>query len=297
MVERIGTATFFAQTISDVRSGQSQLAELRRQISSGVKAADFAQLGTETVPIMDLRSSIDSTKQYQRQNELTLTRLDIMETSINKLQELAEGLKSQVALKRSAAGASLDLTIYAESSLDQIKDMLNVKAFGSYLFGGSKTDTPPLSGNIENIGTNGSPTSDYYQGDDFLANIRATKNLTVEYGVTADDSAFQKLIGAFSYLLRPDNTANLDQAAALTNEAVEELTNVRTRVGTSARTLEEANSTHDAVTLQLEQLLKDSIGTDITEATIKVSELELLLTATFQTFARVQKLSLTQYLG
>lgn len=296
MLERISTSQNFNDTLALLNKHQAELADLRRQISSGIKAASFPDLGADTLRTLDLQSAVRSTEQYQEQNQITHSRLGIMDSLIGQLQDLAQDVQQQVILKRSPSGLELDLTTFAESTLDRIAALLNTRSAGRFLFAGSKTDTMPVTGTLDNLDSNNNATDSYYRGDDVKLTARASRNLTVEYGVTANEQGFQDLIGAVNMLLKEPTTANLQQAANLAQSGIDGLSDVRSRVGLATQLIEEANTQHERVGAQLQQVLQDAIGTDIAEATIRISENELVLTASFQTFARIQRLTLAEFL-
>ncbi len=297
MLERVSTSRNFSETLTQLNQRQAEIADLRRQITSGIKASSFSDLGADTLQTLDLQSVIQSTEQFQNQNQVTQVRLGIVDSLIGQLQDLAQDVQQQVALKRSPSGLELDVTTFAQSSLDRIAAMLNTRNTGRFLFAGSKTDTQPVTGTLDNLDGSYIPTDSYYNGDNVRLSAKVGRNMTVEYGVTANEQGFQDIIGAVNMLLEAPTTANLERAAELAQSAIGGLSDIRSRVGLAMQRIEEANTQHERVGIQLKNVLEATIGTDIAEATIRISENELVLTASFQTFARIQRLTLAEFLN
>jgi len=303
MVDRISTFSQHRKTVDDVLRVQGNLARIQGQISSGRKASTFGELGSDIRQVLDLESSIKSTGRFVQSNQVVISRLKTMDTSISQLQSLASDLSQQLALERSAVGADLDLTEFAKTTLARVSDSLNAQNAGRFLFAGSKTDLPPIAAgalNTSNI-VNEAPSASYYQGDSLKFSTKASLELDVEYGITANDEAFQDLIGALNFAIRSESSTgfgddDLQSAIALVESSLDKLGRLSSQVNTDIITLTSVNDQHKRAEINLKESLSDTIGTDVVEASIQAALNEAVLTATLQTFTSLSRLTLSEFL-
>lgn len=301
MADRISTFSTHNNTVTDILQAQSDLARLSRQISSGREANTFKELGSDTTRVLDLESVVSASNSFIRSNDIIISRLQVMDLAVQQLEDVAAEAAQQIVIERSSSGANFDLGGFARSALQQIEQSLNTKQGGRSLFAGSKTNLDPVQ-NLElnsNI-INGEVNDSYYQGDNLLFSVQASEQLQLEYGVKANEPAFQKLIGGLHLAIAAEQSGvdlDMQRAAELIEESVRELTEVRSRVNSDIITLRSANDRHEKLKLQLNETLNDITGVDVVEASIQVALNEAVLTATLQTFTRISNLSLSNFIN
>ncbi len=300
MAERISTADIYNRTTASITNTQLDLAKLNKQITSGKKADTFTGLGNDVNRVLSLEASIKESERFIRGNQTIVNRLNVMDLALSQMIEVAQQFKSNIANELSPSAPSQNLSAIADNTLDIIADSLNRQEASRSLFAGSKTDTPAV-GDLKAV-TNlldGQPTANYYLGDDLTFTIQATRQTTVEYGIKANDTAFQNLIGAVNMAISAEESGlheNMVTASDMLDDALSQLINLRSKIGANIETLEDSNVQHEGVKFQLESVLGQVTETDIVQASIEVSMNEALLTATMQTFARITSLNLTDFL-
>src|SRR5690606_21893353 len=102
--------------------------------------------------------------------------------------------------------------------------------------GGGKTNTPPVITPVPKNVTPGTPDTSYYQGDNFIQTARAGENLSLNYGVTAADPAFQEQIAAINTAIEGFKTNDqdlLERALEMNNSAAEGVNTVRARINSN----------------------------------------------------------------
>jgi len=304
----VPTTSLYENTTKSFNRLQGNLAELSAQISSGVKADKFTELGSAISRVADLEGSIKITNRYMEGNNSVIADLKSMDGAVAQLQEVATELLQNLVLKRSPSSEAISLTNFADAALDQTGDALNTSFNGKMLFSGSKTDKlavdVDLLANFNVI--DGKSASPYYKGDSYVQSIQASKNLNLDYGIKADEEGFKDLIGAINLAVKAEENLNssergfdddvLEESVDMANLAVKGLASIRNKINTDIITLEQTNSVHKRVDLQFNQVLSESIATNIIEATTKVAQNEATLNALFQTFSRISNLSLVDYL-
>ena len=142
----------------------------------------------------------------------------------------------------------------------------------------------------------------YYQGDKIQMTVRADEQVSVDYGINAAASGFEKIMRAL-YIVRqaaadPNNINidDLDQALGLAGEAIDEIANHRSEIGTVRKTLESMNIAQDNMTLLAEESIGDIENTDISEALTLLSQNTTTLEASYATLSRLTALSLLEFI-
>lgn len=192
------------------------------------------------------------------------------------------------------------MTSISNNSLSSITDLLNSEVAGRFVFAGGKGNSPAVS-DLRNVTINGSgnPNSDYYLGDDAEFEVRVNDELRITYNEPkANHLAFQRVIGAIHRGIDADNGNDtaLEEAIGQAEEAQQLLAQVRNTVNNNIVTIEEVQLQHDRFKTYLNQQLGETIGTDVAAAVTEVSLNEALLTASYQVYARLSELSLTNFL-
>lgn len=300
-ITRISTLALQTRTVSDFARVQSQLADLQNQISSGVKTDNYKGLTGDVEQFTGLEAEIaklDTLINNNTQNiNVFQTGRDVMESIIS----VTDNIENFITLRRNGA---------MENKLEfqqQLKDMqknltreLNATLGGRFLFGGTRTDTPPV---IEdpvptpaNIGT---PDDSYYQGSKENQILRPAKNYDIEFDIRADDDAFQKIMGAIALALQgdlEDDDSKISDAYTMVQEGLQGAIGLQARMDARLVTLNDINDRHQTLKTQFTNVQESLINTDLLSASTEVSITESILQATFQSFARINNLRLVDFL-
>lgn len=299
-INRVSTASLYQQNLSDIGSVQMDLARLNRQISSGYKADTWDQLNGTVERVSGYQTKLDTIKNFTINNTTIKARLNTMDQSVTQLQDIAERFASLISQRRTAsAGTAMNFGVQAQSMLDQIAQDLNVQIAGRYLFSGANTTTKPITQPMPSLTEDGVPDDNYYNGTSDILTARVSEAQEMAYGVTGDNPAFQNLIGAIKTAIAGDEQSNdalLSKSVDLINLAVKGLADVKTSIATNTTNLSNIEDQHATLKLYWEESLKDETSTDIAEASIKLAAHQTTLQATFQAFASLTKLKLTDYL-
>lgn len=306
-ITRVSTKYFHQNTLNDMTKLQTELGSLNRQISSGKKVTTFKELSAlgQTERVLGFENQLSKIKDYVRSNTIVTNRLQSYNNSVSGLIDIAEELRNILILRRTpTTGDVLPLQELVTSQLSSVKSNLNVELEGRFLFAGTKTDTPPI-GDIEtanyttNLAGQRTLNTNYYQGDDTKVTIQANDALQLEYGITADNPAFQNLIAAMHMALEGDTTNNDDllaDAVDLVSSAISELSSVQANINNNITILDKVNDEHSDFKLFLDEAVNSVTETDIGEASIDLATTQTTLQATFSAFARISSLKLTDYL-
>jgi flagellar hook-associated protein 3 FlgL len=300
VASRVSTLSVHKSLITDYTRVNDDLTTLQRQISSGKIARTFQDLDGTVERVNILENKLKGIQQNIDSNTVVITRLNTMTRAVGDIIRVSDEIQSLIVLAQSATQAQYPIFAQdMENKLGQIASLLNTNTGGRYLFSGSKTDQAPvIDPPPPNVGF-GVPDDGYYQGDNETLTARVNENFLLDYGVRANDPAFQKLIaGALTAIdgLRSGNQSAISQAQQLALEAGDEVNAVRSSIELNIVTLNDANDLLDSILTTVRGDYGKLTGTDLVAASTEMAVNEGILQATFATFSRVSGLRLSDYL-
>lgn len=304
MVEGLNKATYINLMFNNISRNQDSIGTLTKQISSGYTDFSYSDLAKESnvERVISFKSKISALDSFKSANSTVISRLNTASQSVTQLSDVATKFSSLLAKLRSPSGDQLPFENQTLSLLKETQSALNVQFDGQYLFSGSKTDTKPVADTVvttTNVDGDSTTTANYYQGNNATLTVQASQTQSLSYGVTANNQAFQDLIGAMHLAIDANNSGDetgLQNATTLINSAVSGLASVNASIKNNAQILKNQNDTHDNTSLLLSQNLTDITQTDIVSATAKMQQLDSTIQASYYAFNILNNLNLTNYL-
>lgn len=299
MMTRIGDMAQHQRVTQLMVDAQSRARETQAQIGTGKVAQRFRDVAADADRLLGTKDALRQIQQFQRNNDLVSGRLEVMESAASSLHEVGTRLRV-LLIQRLDAGVSVPGVISTEVQhlLEQAVGDLNADFNGSYLFAGSRTDTAPVALDPAFAGF-GSADDTYYQGDAVALSVRADTGREVTYGMTADRSGFQELIGALRATLEGDGSddrAMLESALDLVNAALPEIAGYRSELGVRGASLEQINLAHSDAEVYLQRQISEIEDVDLTEAITRMTQDQMVVEASMATIARLSQVSLADYL-
>ena len=300
-IGRIGTYAIFQSTLKDMGNTQNQLINLQMQLSSGLKAQDYAGISSQAEQFLDIEKKITQSDTYLKNNKLVDARLQITSSALDRIIEAATTLKNIISTRRS--GVQGTLNAFAEQLTDQwqtISAQLNISSEGRYLFSGTATDVKPVDTTaLPELTSLGVPDDGYYQGSKENIVIRAHEEISFEYNVRADNSAFQKIFAGIS-MGKYGDTNNDDDALARAYDLVEgglkDVITLQATVNSNKVAIDDINTQHQSLKLYWQGLKEEIVNTDLVSVSTQVAINQGILQASFQAFARINSLRLSDFL-
>jgi flagellin-like hook-associated protein FlgL len=142
----------------------------------------------------------------------------------------------------------------------------------------------------------------FYKGDSQKLSARIETTTTMEYGVTGDEAGFEKLFRALFMAknanVSPGNidSATLNSALELALEAIAELPNIRSSIGSDRKILEETKSRHLDFLVTTTEAVSNIENVDVVEVVTRMSAQQIQLEASYTLTARLSQLSLVNFL-
>lgn len=302
MQMRVATFGISDQMIASALRTQSTMASQQIQEASGLVSTDFGGLGSATQQVLNLQVSATRAQSYIDTATLANGKVQVMYSAVNSIADLATQFRTLLTSATSAVGT--DAAVVTESArnmLEQTASALNTQYSGSYLFGGSETGLAPVDVSSTSYAAATSPSSadtSYYQGNGELASVRVSDSQSVSYGVSADNTAFEKLLRAMNLVASnsPLSTDTLNEALDLAADAIDDIGLVQTRISNASASIEKASGYQSEYLSYVQTLGSDLTSVDVAAVTAKLSTYQAQLTASYAAIAKVQSLNLASYL-
>jgi flagellar hook-associated protein 3 FlgL len=307
---RVATYAQHLLTQSYLRSTQSRVSSGNTAIASGKVAQTYAELGVDSHRLLSLEDSNAQAAQYAANIDRASGRLNIMESAVGTLVDRGIYVLGQLAIAVNADNAdNIALDQLGGTYLIDTANTLNVRYEGRTLFSGSRGNLAPvdLAGYDPTAAwppaAPGAVDLSYYQGDGVRATARADEALDLEYGITADEPGFEKLMRALAYTrwagqnpTDPDRGTVLAEAMDLTREAIGDLGRIRSEIGAKSAVLEATQLRHEQFQNYATEAISGLEDTDLPVAITQLSADQALLQASYLSLARLDSISLIDFL-
>ncbi|MGV8996832.1 MAG: flagellin [Parvibaculaceae bacterium] len=136
-------STTMRNSISQI---QTQLSDLQRQLTSGLKTDNYAGLGDARSLVLALTGQMQKSNSYLDTIQSTQLRLNSSMNALSSMNDINSELKtgSLSSTFKLTSGGQTDLQITAGMRLSESVDLLNLNVADRQLFGGKDTQTTPV---------------------------------------------------------------------------------------------------------------------------------------------------------
>ncbi len=301
IVARVSTFTFSNRLNSENLRIQRELNTAQLQIASGKKSINFKGISGDVQRLLSSESDLARISTQNIVAQTAQSRINQMFSSMGSMLDLANNFAQTLAQNLSGnLTTPNDLQAIATNSEQALAALLNVNLGGRYLFSGSQIDIPPVDLTdplyIPQI-VPSVPNVAYYQGDNVQQSVTVADGYTLDYGVFADDIGFERLLRAMNLAANnSNNTVAISEALGLVNQAVDDIATRRTDISSKATLIEaQIRNNNDEVGL-LQDIISSLEDTDLAEASVRLTQFETQLEASYATTARVLRLNLHDFI-
>ncbi len=153
MVTRISTAANTNAIVQRMLEQQQRVNDLQMQASTGVKSQDYVGIAQDVSRLLSVENERDRIQNYANNNASVATTLSTQLTAVKSIDDSARGMRSELL---TFTGHDLtsqspitqtqvqDIQEKAFAALSNISYFLNQKVDGKYVFGGGRSDVPPI---------------------------------------------------------------------------------------------------------------------------------------------------------
>ena len=301
MTNRIATFPATERLIVDNMRLQSSLADTQVQLSTGLKSTTYIGIASETQRLLNVERNYDSLEKYNTNAVTVAGNIDIAYNAVKSILDLANNFLQTLTAAQSGSYLDPQVTKNQGTILQQeVVGLLNTQSAGRYLFAGSVIDVPPVDINDPAFTPQtvpSTPNTGYYQGDNTIISAQLSESLTINYGFTANNPAFEQLMRSLNLAINnPGNTAALAESSDLMRSAIDGMANIFSQMSTFARTVENQSQRNDEDMSVMKTVIGNIKGADIAATTVRQKELETQIQASYASSVSILNLKLTDYI-
>jgi flagellar hook-associated protein 3 FlgL len=311
---RVATAAENSLVLFYMQQNLSNADTLNAQISTGLTAQTYSQIAPQAAQLVDFRTEAAQQQGFMDTIDTLSTRMSTMDLGLAQIQSLVANFRSLLP-NGAYSTAQPDVAAQAKQLMGQIAGYLNIQDGSRYVFGGTNSSSPPVDLSKLPVGAaatltqlvNGPPASNgYYAGGAATAPARIDTRVTVDYGITANDSqTFEPIMRALNFLAQnapfsstnPVDQANLSKAGQILDQATTALADMQGKLGLQEQQVANEKNVH-ATTLNIAQNgISNIVTVDQATAITQLQTLETQIQASFSATSQIQKLSLVNFMG
>lgn len=291
---RVTYNTIANNILGNLSNNLTRLEKLQNQLSTGKKVIKPSDDPVVTSRTIGLRSTLSANSQYSRN-------LDFLETELNVADRSLQNLSSALSRIRSLAlrGASDSLSQADRDAIagevDRIIDYIiqigNTDIAGRYIFGGYKTNTPPLE-RIDN--------TIIYRGDANIRQIEISNSVTTEASpngktLFVDTEMFDTLVSLKNALL-DGNTTQINNSLEKIDTIIDRITSELSSLGARLKRLEFTKDLLSDKSVRYTDLLSKQEDIEIEEVVLKLYVQQNIYQASLIAASRAIQPSLIDYI-
>lgn len=275
-----------------------ELSKLTKETASGIKQDVFAENAGAATKSLQMRSFMASTSSYKASNELLEGKLD---TTYEALSNLTDEARNFQNLSLAGGITSMNRDAYRQEAVDTVARMvtaLNTTYSGQFLFSGLSIDQKAVE-----IDATGNTVT--YLGDTTgTPSARIDDNVTLNYGIRADDPALTAIFDALNTVLTTDMNALSDadfeamreNVTTVMNDGITGLTSLTAGLGNNQGILETKINDQNSRLNIYNNAIAGIETANPEETALRLNQLLNQLEVSYQVTSRLNGMSLLNYL-
>lgn len=309
---RVSTPALFNSSLSNILNQQAAVAKAQDQVSSGVKFKTAGENPSGMAQVLSLEQARAEHSQWQSNVTTLRQRMGTGENALASAGDVLSRVR-ELAVQANNASVSDENRQQIATELTQLKAELLAIAntsdgAGHYVFGGTQDATAPFADTVAGLS---------YSGSQNVRELPIGEGRTLAEGDSGDTvflrvrnaagshtDLFARVQAALDATLAPTDTdaarllsqSAFSEALAGLDESISHLATVRASVGSRLATLDDVEERLDGIDLQLQQTISEVRDLDYAESISRLQLHALSLQAAQAAFAKVQGLSLFNYL-
>jgi len=315
---RISTNQYFTLNTSRMNNQQAELTRTQGQLATGQRVEKPSDDPLAMATALGAKAGVNKIEAYQSNLTYLDNQLGQMDDALGAASEVMIGIKESMIQAGSSVLSSSDRAIIVQELKGRMEELRGIAnrtgPNGDYLLAGtnSATEPYPAGGTGEFLSmtpANGAAVKgrsiEVSNGRQIDLNITGYQAFT---DPNTSESAFQildKAITALSDPGYPNAVVNPPQTLAQEfgatggqlDDVFNQLQLARTKVGVRMRESETIQQINSSASAELERVAGEAVGLDYAKAISDLSQGQLKLQASQQSFANVSKLSLFNYLN
>jgi len=280
--------------LAGVRGQLESYAEGTEQVSSGRRFTRPGQDGLGYKTSLDIRHVQSGLKASLQAIDTAKLRLGASQSTLSQILPIIQRAQVLAVQQANASLSASDRQVAATEVAhlqEQLLALANETFEGAPLFSGTATDTAAISLDIAG--------NAQYQGNTQDRLVAITSTQTIVSNVRADHTAFTQAfssVQAFKTALSVNDVNGIRTAIDSLNAAGDAMAELTAEVGGRLRSVNLREQTFLDMQMQMEMRLNTHEAVDIAEVATRLSQAQTALQASYAAIARLNSLSLVQFL-
>jgi flagellar hook-associated protein 3 FlgL len=305
---RVGSFVQQQAILANYQRTTDRLNQDQSQISTGKIAQYYKDLASQTGALLAAKSIDTRTTEYQQTNKELQTTLSIQDTSLNQVATSTQNLRQSI-IEADSLGSGGTLMQQVQGAFAQVLSVLNTQVNGSYIYGGTKTDQPPVTAqNLSDLQAVPSVTN-VFQNNTQAVNVAIADGESIQTNFYADQvgkDVMDSLKQIADYNAGPNGpfgaTLTDVQKQFLAGQAqnlqtiTQNLNQLVGRNGQLQNQVDDANTRHTATSTTVKGFISDIEDADVAKAISNLNQDQVTLQASAKLIADMQTNSLLNYL-
>lgn len=309
---RVSTPALFNSSLSNILSQQAEVAKFENQVSTGVRFTTAGEDPSGMAQVLALQQAQAEHTQFLGNVTTLRQRLGTEENALSSASDVLSRVR-ELAVQANNATVSPENRQQIAAELIQLKSHLIEIAntndgIGHYVFGGTLDSSRPfaaVAGGVSYSGTQtvrelsvgeGRSMAEGDSGDTTFLRVPNAAGVNVDLFTRVQKVIDATLADTSTAAARTINQAQFTEAIGEVDGGITHLSTVRASVGSRLATLDEVDTRLQDLDTLLQSTLSDVRDLDYAESISRLQLHSLSLQAAQAAFAKVQGLSLFNYL-
>ena len=162
-MNRISQQTFYSKINYELGRLATEMSKTNESISSGKRVNQLSDDALGGSTILRMRTSLAEIDQYQRNLNVAKDWLTLSDSALLNIKNVITDARVQAEQMSTDTYRSSNFDVAAltvSNLIDEVIQLANTDSAGRYLFGGSRTDSPPFTRALNILAPTAQPTSD-----------------------------------------------------------------------------------------------------------------------------------------
>ncbi len=308
MLDRVSSFSFGQSLVSEYSRIQGRTVDTQAQIATGKVGNQYADAKDKAGVLAAAKMKSSDVEAFTATTKEVLNKLNLQDLHLQQLSDISARLRSAIG-EALAAGRAPALMEDVKNLYNEAVSLLNSRVDGKYIYGGSRTDQPPVNA-TDLAALVAAPTvADIFDNTDLKQTQRIDESETLETGLTASDIATD-LMQTFKDIATFDAGVNgpfgMDTTAAQTTfltaqhvalpDVQEGINTIAAINGTRHEQATIALDRHESMTAYFTKFIGDIEDVDLAEAIARLNQDQVAAEAAGRMIAQVNQLSLLNFL-
>lgn len=308
-MNRISTADSWNSALLNLMTAQQSQNDAQNQVATGKIASDLSGFGQTSETLTAMQGAQTRLQGFIASGDTVSARLTTQDTAFTEVSTAGTSAR-QAITDALASGSGTGLMQSIQQYYQQAVDGLNTQNNGVYVFGGGRSDVPPVNASTLSALNAAPSVASVFQNGSLKTSSQLDGSTTVQTGFLASDvgtdlfAAFKSLEafdqgpgGPLTGQLTQAQTTFLQSQLAGFDTANTEVTNYQAANGGLQKSVAAHVTAQQAQSDSLTSLIGDKTNADMATALTKLTQAQQSVEASAQALASLKNSSLLNFLS